>query len=247
MRKRFYTIVLAVSLVAALMMGCGKQTKVAENTKIDTEMTTKEVSTEEKSSEDETKTSGEKKTEDNKKEEKTSESKTTEQKTSNKKNDTKKSTESKKSESKSTESTKSVIASTSQTTTASSSASTSGSQTTSNKPSTSNTSTTEKPQTTECQHNWVELTKTVHHDAVYKTVVVKQAVYANYYCRDCGTYCYDITAHMNTTGCRGNWTGVAYGYHILEPEVTEQQKVSDAYDEEVGTGVYECSKCHAKR
>ena len=245
MRKRFYTIVLAVSLVAALMTGCGKQTKVAENTKIDTEMTTEEVTTEGKSSEDEAKTSGEKKTEDvEAAEEKTSESKTTEQKTSNKKNDTKKSSESKKAESKTTES-KSVAASTSQTTTTSSSASTSSSQAASNKPSTSNTSTTEKPQTTECQHNWVELTKTVHHDAVYKTVVVKQAVYANYLCYDCGTYCVDIFAHEKQTGCSSNWTSCS-GY-VLEPEVTEQQKVSDAYDEEVGTGVYECSKCHARR
>ena len=236
MRKRFYTIVLAVSLVAALMMGCGKQTKVAENTKIDTEMTSEEVTTEEKSSEDETKTSGEKKTEDV--EEKTSDNKK-EEKTSNKKNDTKKSSESKK-----TEDSKTVTASTSQTTTATSSSGTSSSQATSNKPSTGG-STTEKTQTTECQHNWVELTKTVHHDAVYKTVVVKQAVYANYLCYDCGTYCVDIFAHEKQTGCSSNWTSCS-GY-VLEPEVTEQQKVSDAYDEEVGTGVYECSKCHARR
>lgn len=102
---------------------------------------------------------------------------------------------------------------------------------TSNNTSANNTSQTtqasSKPQTTECQHNWV------HVDAVMGERIVKPAVIAYWYCRDCQKYY--ISASDDPCG-KANGSEADY---VLEPPVRETYEVSPAYDY--------CSKCGIRK
>lgn len=110
-----------------------------------------------------------------------------------------------------------------------------------------------KPVETQHIHNWVEQTKTVHHEAEghYETVVVQAAwdepIYKNRVVCGCG----DIFTDVNEWG-QHSIDGCPYSYSILpvlvetkhHEAVTEQQWVEDkaAWDETVVTG-YKCSTC----
>lgn len=99
------------------------------------------------------------------------------------------------------------------------------------------------------QHNWVAITTTKHHDAVYRTVnhaAVKERrcicgdKYGNYGCGQ------DITnnfvQHRNASG----HSRYHYEYKVVKEAYTERVLVSAAYDETVTTG-YRCSGCGATR
>lgn len=145
----------------------------------------------------------------------------------------------------------------------SSSSSNSGSSNKTNTGSSSNTAST-KPE--EHKHNWVAVTKTVHHDAEYGTryvvdtpaqdVQIPQYAYQERsICNQCGA---DITndpwGHLeasngNCSGYHSEVKEVFLGYNTRhDPEVghNEQYVVKEAYDETVTTG-YKCSICGATK
>lgn len=99
------------------------------------------------------------------------------------------------------------------------------------------------------QHNWVAQTKTVHHDAVTKTVNI---------CSQCGQ---DITgneaAHFKAAALSGgNCQSCHSETRTVQAAYDEQVKVSDAYDEQVQVSAawdetvttgYKCSSCGATK
>lgn len=111
------------------------------------------------------------------------------------------------------------------------------SQNSSSSSSDNSTSTPSKPQHT---HNWVPVTTTVHHAAVYKTVPHAAVTEEHTICNNCGA---DITgnvdAHMKANilnGC-GSYTVKTV---VVQDAYDEQVLVSPAWDETVTTG-YKCS------
>ena len=97
-------------------------------------------------------------------------------------------------------------------------------------------------------HNWVPVTTTVHHDAVYKTVHHDAVTQERSICNSCGA---DITgnesAHMKEYALKGD---MSHSYSIVPVVVQnaydEQVLVSNAWDETVTTG-YRCSTCGATK
>ena len=220
---------------------------VLKDNKVNLELTKKDGSTATlEPSEDTAKTEEEKKDEE--------EVKTAE--TESKKEDSKQETISSKKETASNISSSSNKSST----TASSSSNT----TNSNKANSNTNTSSTKPE--EHKHNWVAVTKTVHHDAEYGTrwvvdspaqdVQIPQYAYQERsICNQCGQ---DITGdpwgHLeasngNCSGYHSEVKEVFLGYNTRhDPEVghNEQYVVKEAYDETVTTG-YKCSICGATK
>lgn len=98
-------------------------------------------------------------------------------------------------------------------------------------------------------HNWVPVTTTVHHDAVYKTVHHDAVTQERHICNGCGQ---DITgnenAHMDAAMLAGNTACGAYHseWKTVQQAYDEQVLVSGAWDETVTTG-YKCSTCGATK
>lgn len=106
-----------------------------------------------------------------------------------------------------------------------------------------NSTQTQQPSHT---HNWVPVTKTVHHDAQYKTVHHDAVTQERTICNNCGA---DITgnvdAHMKANimnGC-GSYSVKTV---VVQQAYDEQVLVSNAWDETVTTG-YRCSTCGATK
>lgn len=103
-------------------------------------------------------------------------------------------------------------------------------------------------------HNWVPVTTTVHHDAVYKTVhhdAVYQTV-TTIICNSCGaTFSTQAQAeaHMDETMLSGDmshtWRSQTTNVKVKDA-YDEQVLVSGAWDETVTTG-YKCSTCGATK
>lgn len=93
------------------------------------------------------------------------------------------------------------------------------------------------------QHNWVAVTATKHHDAVYRTVNHAAVKERRCICNSCNQ---DITGnfaqHRNASG----HNKYHYEYKVVKEAYTERVLVSAAYDETVTTG-YRCSGCGATR
>ncbi len=98
------------------------------------------------------------------------------------------------------------------------------------------------------QHSWQAVTKTVHHDAVYKTeytTVHHDAVYESIsICATCGAES-PSSAHLRDHMLKHEDKGGTYGSYkcaqeAYDEQVPKQVLVSDAYDETVTTG-YRCS------
>lgn len=93
------------------------------------------------------------------------------------------------------------------------------------------------------QHNWVAITTTKHHDAVYRTVNHAAVKERRCICNSCNQ---DITGnfaqHRNASG----HSRYHYEYKVVKEAYTERVLVSAAYDETVTTG-YRCSGCGATR
>lgn len=93
------------------------------------------------------------------------------------------------------------------------------------------------------QHNWVAVTTTKHHDAVYRTVNHAAVKERRCICDSCNQ---DITGnfaqHRNASG----HSKYHYEYKVVKEAYTERVLVSAAYDETVTTG-YRCSGCGATR
>lgn len=93
------------------------------------------------------------------------------------------------------------------------------------------------------QHNWVAQTKTVHHDAVYRTVNHPAKKERRTICNTCHqdvTNCF--AAHRSASG----HTSTHYEYKVTQDAYTERVLISAAYDETVTTG-YRCSVCGATK
>ena len=119
--------------------------------------------------------------------------------------------------------------------------------------------TTETPKTsgtTECQHNWVWKTKTVHHDAVThveehwepawdEEIEVEDGVK----CIACGAHYASVEdyAHNHTqhNGCTSDYT-IKVVHHDAELLWSETITDKEAWDEEVNDYQY-CSKCGARK
>lgn len=236
MKKKIY-IIGVMTVLAITSFGCGGKKDAANNDKV-AEATTEEITTE--TTERVTEQSGKKKAE------KTTEA-TTEKVSENKKSEK---SDKKKSDSKTDKSKAANTAAQSDkavTQPANNSkdvVTTTTNSSTSNNTSANNTSqttqTSSKPQTTECQHNWIAVTHTVHHDAVMGERIVESAVYAHWYCRDCQKYY--ISVWDDPCGA-ANGSDASY---CLKPAVRETYEVTPAYDETV-TDYYKCSKCGATR
>ncbi len=93
------------------------------------------------------------------------------------------------------------------------------------------------------EHNWVAVTKTVHHDAQYKTVHHKGVYEEVMVCKDCGAYNPSrshIKEHvLSMDNAKG---GTVSKYVCVSAAYDEQVLVSAAYDETKTTG-YKCSSC----
>lgn len=93
------------------------------------------------------------------------------------------------------------------------------------------------------QHNWVAQTKTVHHDAVYRTVNHPAKKERRTICNTCHQDVTDsFAAHRSASG----HTSTHYEYKVTQGAYTERVLVSAAYDETVTTG-YRCSVCGATK
>lgn len=224
--KRNYKKLLIAGLTASFMValvGCGGKPTTTD----DVSMTTEEVTTTEKATTEDITTVENITTEVTT--EKVAEEKTTSKKNTSTKKDTAKKTTT--SEKKASTTNNTSVANNTSTTNNNTSTSTVSNNTSSNNTTVNNTpkpSTTEnKPQTTECQHNWV------HHDAVTGERGVKPAVIATWYCNNCQKYMISV----NDDPCNG--ANGSDAYYILEPAVWETYEVSPAYDE--------CSKCGIRR
>lgn len=223
MKKKIY-IIGVMTVLAITCFGCGKKDVADNDNKITEAATEITESTEAATTEDKTK-----------KEEKTTESKTEDKKAE--KSDKKKS-DSKSDKSKAantdTQSNKAVTQPANESkpvVTTNSSTGNTGSNTSAN----NNTQ-----QTTECQHNWVAVTHTVHHDAVMGSRLVEEGVRAHWYCYNCQKYY--ITASEDPCG-KANGSEASY---VLKEPVWEDYEVTPAYDETV-TDYYKCSKCGVTR
>lgn len=110
---------------------------------------------------------------------------------------------------------------------------------------------------TACVHNWVWATKTVHHDAVYKSEpkygeewdepVYRDAVQ----CLECGGIYNSVQDYYNSDTCGSrNTTSTQvidhYEHHDAEIICYHDVLVSEAYDEE-GNDYQYCSKCGARK
>ena len=97
-------------------------------------------------------------------------------------------------------------------------------------------------------HNWVPVTKTVHHDAQYKTVHHDAVYEERSICNNCGK---DITGqttqHMKDSLLSGGHCG-SYHSELVQTQAAwdEQVLVKAAWDETVTTG-YRCSVCGATK
>lgn len=97
-------------------------------------------------------------------------------------------------------------------------------------------------------HNWVPVTKTVHHDAQYKTVHHDAVYEERSICNNCGK---DITGqttqHMKDSLLSGGQCG-SYHSELVQTQAAwdEQVLVKAAWDETVTTG-YRCSVCGAAK
>ena len=97
-------------------------------------------------------------------------------------------------------------------------------------------------------HNWVPVTKTVHHDAQYKTVHHDAVYEERSICNNCGK---DITGqttqHMKDSLLSGGNCG-SYHSELVQTQAAwdEQVLVKAAWDESVTTG-YRCSVCGATK
>lgn len=120
-----------------------------------------------------------------------------------------------------------------------------------------NSDSSKKDETPAHQHNWVPVTKTVHHDAEYKTVhhdaeyktVHHDAEYKTVYvCNNCGEQFdtdAELDAHMKAhffDGCQSYHTAKV----VTQQAWDEQVLVKGAWDETVTTG-YRCSTCGATK
>lgn len=106
-----------------------------------------------------------------------------------------------------------------------------------------NSTQTQQPSHT---HNWVPVTKTVHHDAVYKTVHHDAVTEDRTICNNCGA---DITGNVDAH-MKANFMNGCSSYSIktvvVQNAYDEQVLVSNAWDETVTTG-YRCSTCGATK
>ena len=99
------------------------------------------------------------------------------------------------------------------------------------------------------QHNWVAVTATKHHDAVYRTVNHAAVKERRCICGDkngnygCGQ---DITGNFTQHRNASGHSRYHYEYKVVKEAYTERVLVSAAYDETVTTG-YRCSVCGATR
>lgn len=102
-------------------------------------------------------------------------------------------------------------------------------------------------------HNWVAITTTVHHDAVYQTVHHDAVTEVRSICNQCGA---DITGHTSQhfqdSLAQNNWdmSKSCQSYStksvVVQDAYDEQVLVSEAWDETVTTG-YRCSTCGAMK
>ena len=133
-----------------------------------------------------------------------------------------------------------------------------------------NSDSSKKDETPAHQHNWVPVTKTVHHDAEYKTVhhdaeyktvhhdaVTKDVFISNYDGQEFNTEA-EITAHDKKLLMQGITQNVSYRVEtrvvqqaydeqvLVKGAWDEQVLVKAAWDETVTTG-YRCSTCGATK
>lgn len=133
-----------------------------------------------------------------------------------------------------------------------------------------NSGSSKKDETPAHQHNWVPVTKTVHHDAEYKTVhhdaeyktvhhdaVTKDVFISNYDGQEFNTEA-EITAHDKKLLMQGITQNVSYRVEtrvvqqaydeqvLVKGAWDEQVLVKAAWDETVTTG-YRCSTCGATK
>ena len=233
MKKKLYVLSM-VTILSLTCIGCGNK-DVAENTEATTEaaeqVTTEEVTEEattEKATEKTTRETTEEKTTEKKTDDKKSEEKKTDNKTvDKKKTDTKKAT--------TTGGASGTVAGNTQSNNTTSSSGQTNNNTQSSTPSTP--APQPAKQTTECQHNWVEQTETVHHDAVYEEVIKEPADVYYWHCGITGNW-----YHSYADDPCGSGAGSS-GCYVARPAVREVICKQGAYDEQVGTGMYQCSKC----
>lgn len=100
-------------------------------------------------------------------------------------------------------------------------------------------------------HNWVPVTKTVHHDAQYRTVHHDAVTRDVVICNHCGAQfgsTGEWSAHAKSLALQGVTANVSYRTEpvVVQQAYDEQVLVSDAWDETVTTG-YRCSTCGAVR
>ena len=109
----------------------------------------------------------------------------------------------------------------------------------------SSTSSSTPSTNTTCSHNWVEIKTTVHHEAQYDTQIVHHNDVWRHTetCTTCGAVGYD--GQFPNCVCYPCYTSP--GRELITPAYDEnvQVLVKNAYDEQVGTGQYKCSKCGA--
>lgn len=111
-----------------------------------------------------------------------------------------------------------------------------------------NSTQTQQPSHT---HNWVPVTKAVHHDAQYKTVhhdaVTKDVVICNHCGAQFGSTS-EWSAHAKSLALQGVTANVSYRTEpvVVQQAYDEQVLVSNAWDETVTTG-YRCSTCGATK
>lgn len=240
MKKKIY-IIGVMTVLAITCFGCGKKDaatdrKMAEaTTEITTETTEKVTEQADKKKAEKTTEATTEKVSDDKKSEKSDKKKSDSKSDKSKAANT--AAQSDKTVTQSANESKPVVTTNSNSSTSSNTSANNTSQTTDNKSQTSS-----KPQTTECQHDWVAVTHTVHHDAVMGERIVESAVYAHWYCRDCQQYYINHTDDPHY-GVSGNGSEASY---CLKPAVRETYEVTPAYDETV-TDYYKCSKCGATR
>lgn len=103
------------------------------------------------------------------------------------------------------------------------------------------TPTTEAPTTTVCQHHWEEIMETIHHDAVMGTRCAQSAVIHHWWCRNCQCS-YPELANDPCGGANGGTADIT-----VQEAVYEQYEAVPAYDEQVGTGRYRCTRCGATK
>lgn len=94
-------------------------------------------------------------------------------------------------------------------------------------------------------HNWVAVTKTVHHDAQYKTVHHDAVTKSVVICLDCGAE-NPGRDHLKQHVINGGNGGTTVKEVVIQNAYDEKVLVTAAYDETVTTG-YKCSGCGATK